>query len=88
MPEDGSQRRRVNLPGQGEQSIPDLDLDLDGLFPDELEEVAKVLMTLAEYANHKAVAMRYRAAGEITAALSEENVCDGYYQALPPWARW
>jgi hypothetical protein len=53
-----------------------------------LEEVAKVLTTLADYAKHKAIAMRCRATGDIPAALSEENVCDGYYQSLPPWARW
>jgi hypothetical protein len=68
--------------------MPDLNLNLDGLFPEELEEVAKVLITLADYAKHKAAAMRYRAAGNISAALSEENVCDGYYQSLPSWARW
>jgi len=47
-----------------------------------------VLLTLADYAKHKAAAMSYRAAGDIPTALSEENVCDGYYQSLPSWARW
>jgi len=53
-----------------------------------LEELAKVLITLADYGKHKAMAMRHRASGDITDALSEENVCEGYYQSLPPWARW
>lgn len=47
-----------------------------------------MLLTLADYAKHKAAAMSYRAAGDIPTALSEENVCDGYYQSLPSWARW
>jgi len=42
--------------------ISDLNLNLDGFAsPEELEEVAKVLSTLADYAKHKAAAMSYRA---------------------------
>jgi len=66
-----------------------LNLNLDGFAsPDELEEVGQVLTTLAAYAKTKARAMRDRAQGNITDALSQEQQCDTYYQTLPDWARW
>ena len=42
-----------------------LNLNLDGLAPDELLEAAEALSTLAAYAKTKARAMRDRASGQL-----------------------
>jgi hypothetical protein len=65
-----------------------LNLNLDGLTPDELLEAATALSTLAAYARTKANAMQNRASGKIFDALAKENQCESYYRSLPEWARW
>lgn len=65
-----------------------LPINLDGMQPDELTEIAQVFNTLAAYAKTKANAMRDRASGEINDALAQEAQCERYYKALPEWARW
>lgn len=65
-----------------------LNLNLDGLTPEELVEAAAALSTLAAYARTKAKAMQDRASGEIDAALSKEEQCDRYFHTLPAWAKW
>ena len=65
-----------------------LNLNLDGLTPEELLEAAEALSTLAAYARTKAKAMQDRASGAITAALAQEAQCERYYNTLPDWAKW
>jgi hypothetical protein len=65
-----------------------LNLNLDGLTPDELQEVAQALSALAAYAKTKARAMLLRASGMIADALAHEEQCENYYRSLPEWARW
>jgi hypothetical protein len=65
-----------------------LNLNLDGLMPDELLEVAHAMSTLATYAKTKAKAMHDRASGMIADALVQEDQCERYYRSLPEWARW
>jgi hypothetical protein len=65
-----------------------LNLNLDGLTPEELVEAATALSTLAAYAKTKARAMQDRASGEIDAALAQEEQCDRNYAKLPAWAKW
>jgi hypothetical protein len=70
-------------------TIPNLDeLNLDCMTPDDLERVARALDLLARYACDKLEAMRYRARGEICAAVLLERRCDGYFVQLPPDWRW
>ena len=65
-----------------------LNLNLDGLTPEELVEAAAALSTLAAYARTKARAMQDRASGEIDAALAQEEQCERYYHTLPDFAKW
>ena len=65
-----------------------LNLNLDGLAPDELLEAAEALTVLAAYAKTKARAMQDRASGAIAAALAQEGKCERLYGSLPDWARW
>jgi hypothetical protein len=65
-----------------------LNLNLDGLTPDELLEAAEALSALAVYAKTKAKAMQDRANGMISDALAKENQCERFYRSLPGWARW
>lgn len=43
---------------------------------------------LANYACNKAVAMRCRLRGDISAAMMYETICDGIYVKLPEDCRW
>jgi hypothetical protein len=71
--------------------------NLDGMFPEDLEQYAATLAGLAQdntdrlllrYARTKAEAMRERAAGRIPAALRLEATCEKVYEELPDEARW
>lgn len=75
--------------------------NLDGMFPDDLRaHAAKLRATqvapedmdarnaLAAYAETKASAMEYRAAGRIQEASKLENACDAIYDELPSYAKW
>ena len=62
-----------------------LNLNLDGLTPEELVDAAAALSTLAAYARTKARAMRDRASGAIAVALAQEEQCEGFYNSLPDW---
>jgi hypothetical protein len=66
-----------------------LGLNLDGFAAvEELDEVAATLIVLCSYATSKALAMRYRIAGDIPKALNQEDKCERQYKRLPEWARW
>lgn len=55
---------------------------------DDMQALAQVFATLADYAGCKALAMRAREAGRIDEALHTERTCDSIYSKLPQWARW
>jgi hypothetical protein len=63
-------------------------VNLDAMFPDELEEAVPVFESLANYARAKAKAMRERASGDIQGALQLEGICEDIYRHLPEWAKW
>ena len=65
-----------------------LNLNLDGLAPDELLEAAEALTVLAAYAKVKAIAMQNRLTGVIPKALAQEEECERLYNTLPTWAKW
>lgn len=72
----------------GVYHIENLNVNLDGTWPEELDEMAKAFDLLAAYARTKAGAMRDRAAGRIVEAIAQEGQCEAYYHRLPKWARW
>jgi hypothetical protein len=63
-------------------------INLDGFDSADLQEIAKVLYMLGNYAQHKECGMRNRANGNITAAEYDERQCELIYKRLPEWARW
>lgn len=65
-----------------------LNLNLDGMEPEDLYELAVALRELAFYADHKRHAMDWRKKGEINTALKHEQVCELSYKRLPQWAKW
>lgn len=66
------------------------DWNLDGLTidPTDLSALANHLDTLRQYARTKADAMRYRASGNTTRALSLEAQCERLYRKLPENWQW
>lgn len=62
--------------------------NLDGLYPEELDELGRVLERLARYARLKAVAMRQRSYGHVDRALEIEGALEQLYLGLPDWAKW
>jgi hypothetical protein len=65
--------------------------NLDGLFPEDLDEIAQDGTRprfYREYAHQKARAMRLREKGEIVQALQEEGICETLYHAMPEGFRW
>jgi hypothetical protein len=58
------------------------------LFPEGGEGTKTATRDLAHYAINKAVAMKCRARGDITAALTYETICDRIYKTLPAFAHW
>lgn len=66
----------------------ELETNLDSINePEELEKLAGIYASLADYANTKAAAVRSRLAGNINVAIHYEKVCDKIYSELPfkPW---
>lgn len=63
-------------------------INLDGMFPEELRELAIHFDQLAHYARRKATAMDQRAKGDIKNAIENEAVCDAIYKQLPKEFRW
>jgi hypothetical protein len=57
-------------------------------FPDRPRGFTRAASMVARYAARKADAMRFRAAGRITAAQIAEETCDQIYARLPAFARW
>jgi len=66
----------------------EINLNLDGLSPEELREVASVLANLRYYSLKKAEAMEARLAGNIRLAIINEGFCEDTYNKLPEWAKW
>lgn len=66
----------------------EINLNLDGLSPEELRKVASVLTNLRYYSLKKAEAMEARLAGNIKLASINEGFCDDTYNKLPEWAKW
>jgi len=66
----------------------EINLNLDGLSPEELREVASVLASLRLYSLKKAEAMKARLAGNIQLALNIERYCGDIFMKLPEWAKW
>lgn len=66
-------------------NVPNLD---DGMNEQELRAFALLCKTLAQYAEGKALAMRWRRNGRIQQALLVEQACDALYQKLPQEWRW
>lgn len=58
------------------------------LFPDCPPGYVAAARTLRNYAANKATAMKLRAEGKISAAMTYETICDRLYQELPDFARW
>ena len=65
----------------------EINLNLDGLSPEELREVASVLRRLRYYSLKKAEAMEARLAGNINLASINEGFCEETYNNLPEWAK-
>lgn len=63
-------------------------LDDASVDPADLDNIATVLRLLADYAEIKANAMRYRLEGDILTAVRLERSCQRLYGKLPEWARW
>lgn len=63
-------------------------INLDNLDRMELHPTADVLRTLAMYCDHREIAMRFRAAGNVKVAQSAEAACEAIYAGLPEWAKW
>jgi hypothetical protein len=58
------------------------------LFPDRPEGYLRAARTLKHYAANKATAMKLRAEGKISTALTYESICERLYDGLPDFARW
>jgi hypothetical protein len=56
--------------------------------PADLDAMAEVYGLAANYAEHKAEAIRYRLDGRVAMAEVEEHKAEAIYFALPQWARW
>jgi hypothetical protein len=65
-----------------------INLDPFTADPIEMMVVSNVLARMSFYAEHKAIAMRTRLAGDIPTALAEEKKAGNAYVLLPEWARW
>jgi hypothetical protein len=65
---------------------PNLDCLTDS--PADMERAATALALMAEYARHKALAMRMRLNGNMGPARNAERLADLAYGSLPEWARW
>lgn len=63
-------------------------INMDGLTPQDLIEVAQLYRTLNAYAEHKLAAMGNRSLGNIKAAIQYERFCEANYAKLPAWAKW
>lgn len=63
-------------------------IDCAAIDPAELENLALVFASLADYTSIKAHAMRRRLAGNIVGALQLEHTCETIYEQLPDWAKW
>jgi hypothetical protein len=64
------------------------EINLDGMFHDELNEIAIRFDQLALYARTKAKAMQQRSSGDIHDAIENEAVCEAIYKQLPQEFRW
>jgi hypothetical protein len=64
------------------------EINLDGMYPEELSEIAIHFDQLALYARTKAVAMKQRASGNLHDAIENEAVCEAIYKQLPSEFRW
>lgn len=62
--------------------------DAQALIGDRRKGFTTLAATLANYACNKAVAMKCRRDGDITAALLYETACDLAYNRLPEDLRW
>lgn len=56
--------------------------------PAKLDDAAKVLRQLADYADAKADAMRCRMVGDAPTAVKLERTLERRYGRLPEWAKW
>ena len=63
-------------------------INLDACDAGDTQQIADVLYLLAEYAQRKAWAQRYRVQGNIEHAQHHEGKNEALYQRLPEWARW
>ncbi len=63
-------------------------LNLDCMMPADLRAAAAGLATLARYAELKARAVDYRAAGDVRVAGLLDARCDKLYGRLPPGFKW
>ena len=68
-------------------NIEPLPVNLDGEFPETLDEYGEGFYFLAEYATKKAQAMRLRADGD-NRCFEIERELDDLYGRLPPWKGW
>ena len=48
----------------------------------------RTVRCLNQYARHKEIAMACRKRGDIQSAINHEDLCDGYYDDLPVYAKW
>ena len=62
--------------------------NMDGMWPDDLRELAEVLETAALYAKLTARAMQHRMVGDINAAIKLEKRAEISYRGLPAGVRW
>ena len=58
------------------------------LFPDRPKGYVAATRWLGGYATRKAMAMNYRARGNIAGAIRHERICDQIYDKLPDYAKW
>jgi hypothetical protein len=61
---------------------------LDGLEQGSLSVLNFVFSTLAEYCEHKEMAMMHRLQGNVDTACHYERQADAMYQNLPKEYRW
>lgn len=63
-------------------------LDDFSMDPADHDAACMLFDSLASYSRHKARAMRHRLKGEMGAARTQEEICEGVYKRLPEWAKW
>ena len=85
-----------NLDGQSAEDLREFAKDVTedvyvialAMFPTQPPDYLDACDTLGAYAVTKAIAMEYRAAGNIAQAIVLEAACERLYNLLPKFARW